>query len=245
MLFLLRLAASFLLFFCLAASAAQAQRSDTTIISYSGQLSGQYAAGGVDRTLLTTAHNVTFTRGKHFGLPVSGSFSYGRQDQRLKEREFLLNATPSYWLGRFRAYGIGAYERSNLRGIDNRIQLGLGPGWAFYTDSLGREVSLSNLFVREATYFQNGSDRMVSRSSLRLKLVYSYGVFSLNSTTFYQPNLRGFDDYRVNQLSTLALRFTPRFAITATYAYTFESRVLEDKPTDNTNVTVGVAFRTK
>lgn len=231
--------------FLLLVTCAQAQRPDTTIIRYAGQLTGQYTSGGVNRALLTTTHSVTFLRGLHFGAPLNGSFSYGRQDGLLKEREFLFNATPYYWLGHFRAYGIGGYERSNLRGIDNRIQLGLGPGWAFYTDSLGREVSASNLFIREATYFQDGSQRIVSRSSLRVKLVYSKGVFSLNSTTFYQPNMRDFNDYRVNQLSTLALRFTPRFAITANYTYTFESRVLEGKPTDNTNLTVGVAFSTK
>ncbi|HEX8425332.1 DUF481 domain-containing protein [Hymenobacter sp.] len=223
---------------------AQAQRPDTTIIRYAGQLTGQYTSGGVNRTLLATTHSVTVLRGQHFGAPVIGSFTYGKQDRQLKEREFLFNATPYYRLSHFRAYGIGGYERSNLRGIDHRIQLGFGPGWAFYTDSLGREVSVSNLFIREATYFQDNSQRIVSRSSLRVKLAYTRGVFTLNSTTFYQPNLAGFGDYRVNQLSTLALRFTARFAITASYIYTFESRVLEGRPTDNTNVTVGVAFST-
>ena len=224
---------------------AYAQRPDTTIIRYVGQLTGQYTSGGVNRTLLATTHSVTFLRGQHFGAPVSGSFTYGKQDRLLKEREFLFNATPYYRLSHFRAYGIGGYERSNLRGIDHRIQLGVGPGWAFYTDSLGREVSVSNLLIREATYFQDGSQRIVSRSSLRLRVAYSKGVLALNSTTFYQPNLEGFGDYRVNQLTTLALHFTTRFSITASYTYTHESRVLEGKPNDNTNVTVGIAFSTK
>lgn len=235
---------AFLLFYT-TSSTAQVLPPDTTIIRYAGQLTGQYTSGGVNRTLLATTHTLTLLRGQHFGAPITGSFTYGRQDELLKERELLFNATPYYWLGHFRAYGIGGYEQSNLRGINQRIQLGLGPGWAFYTDSLGREVSVSNLFIREATYFQDGSQRIVSRSSLRLRLVYNKGVFSLHSTTFYQPNLSGFADYRINQLSTLALRFTARFAITATYTYTYESRVLEGKPNDNTNLTVGVAFSTK
>ncbi|WP_167856712.1 DUF481 domain-containing protein [Hymenobacter aquaticus] len=70
-------------------------------------------------------------------------------------------------------------------------------------------------------------------------------MFSLSATTLYQPNLQNTADYRATQLTTLALRFSSRFAITGTYSYTFESRVLEGKPTDNTNVTVGVAFSTK
>ncbi len=230
---------------CTAALPTRAQRPDTTLIHYSGQLTGQYAAGGVNRTLLSTSHNVALLRGLHVGAPLSASFAYGRQDRQLKEREWLASATPYYRRGRFRFYGIGGYERSNLRGITGRYQLGAGPGWVFYSDSLGREVAVSNLLLREATYFQGGSERVVSRSSLRLKLAYSYGVFSLGSTTFYQPNLRSVADYRASQLATLALRFTARFAITSTYNYTFESRVLEGKPRANTNVTVGVAFSTK
>ncbi|WP_167856247.1 DUF481 domain-containing protein [Hymenobacter metallicola] len=224
---------------------ARAQQADTTLIRYSGQLAGQYSAGGVNRTLFSTTHSLTLLRGLHFGAPVTGSFLFGKQERLLKEREWLFNTTPYYWKGRFRFYGIGGYERSNLRGIDNRFQLGLGPGWAFYSDSLGREVAVSNLFIREATYFQGGTERLVSRSSTRLKVVYSYRVFSLNATTLYQPNLANAADYRATQLTSLALRFSPRFAITGTYTYTFESRVLEGKPTDNTNVTLGVAFSTK
>ncbi|WP_165370536.1 DUF481 domain-containing protein [Hymenobacter persicinus] len=229
----------------LLAAPTRAQKPDTTLIRYGGQLAGQYSAGGVNRTLFSTSHSATFLRGLHFGAPVTGSFTFGKQERRLREREWLFNATPYYWKGRFRFYGIGGYERSNLRGINNRFQLGAGPGWAFYSDSLGREVALSNLLIREATYFQGGTERVVSRSSTRLKVVYSYRVFTLNATTLYQPNLAYFADYRATQLTTLALRFSARFALSATYAYTFESRVLEGKPTDNTNVTLGVAFSTK
>ncbi|MDU0372632.1 DUF481 domain-containing protein [Hymenobacter endophyticus] len=228
-----------------AARPARAQKADTTIIRYGGQLSGQYTSGGVNRTLFATSHSVTLLRGLHFGAPVTGSFTFGKQERRLREREWLLNATPYYWKGHFRFYGIGGYERSNLRGIDSRYQLGAGPGWAFYQDSLGREVAVSNLLIREATYFQDGSSRTVSRNSTRLKVAYSYRVFTLSATTFYQPNLRDFSDYRVSQLSTLALRFIPRFAITGTYAYTFENRIPEGKPRDNTNVTIGVTYSTK
>uniref|UniRef100_UPI0012697E43 DUF481 domain-containing protein n=1 Tax=Hymenobacter sp. IS2118 TaxID=1505605 RepID=UPI0012697E43 len=229
----------------LAPPAALAQQPDTTIIEYRGQLTGQYSAGGVNRTLFATAHTATLRRGLHFGLPVAGSFTFGKQEGVLREREWLASATPYYWKGRFRFYGLGGYERSNLRGIRNRVQVGAGPGWAFYSDSLGREATLSNLLIREATYFQDGTDRVITRNSTRLKLTYAYRVFSLTSTSLYQPNIARRSDYRATQLTTVGFRFSSRFAFTSTYAYTFESRVLEGKPTDNTNLTVGVSFGTK
>ncbi len=222
---------------------AQAQRPDTTIIHYTGQLTGALSAGGVYRTLLTTTHALSFSRGLHFGLPLTGTFTFGKQDRQLREREALVNATPYYWKGHFRAYGLGGYERSNLRGIQDRVQVGAGPGWSFYRDSLGtREVALSNLLIREATYYVDGSRRMVTRNSLRLKLLYTLRQFTVSTFTYYQPSLPTVSDFRVSQLATITLRVTKRLAVNATSNYTHESRVLAGKSPDNYNLTVGLSY---
>jgi hypothetical protein len=233
-----------LLFFALSSQAQNQQQPDTTLIVYTGQLTGAYSAGGVNRTLLSTSHAVTFTRGKHLGLPLNGSFIYGKQDRLLKERELLLNATPYYYKGRFRAYALGGFERSNLRGITSRVQLGGGPGWAFYSDTLGREVSVSNLIIREKTNFLDGTSRLTARNSMRLKVAYSRKIFSFNSITFYQPALADFGDYRFSNLTTLALKLVRNLAVNFSYNYTHESRVIEGKFPDNTNMTVGVSYTT-
>ncbi|HEX8349265.1 MAG TPA: DUF481 domain-containing protein [Hymenobacter sp.] len=220
------------------------QQPDTTLIVYTGQLTGAYSAGGVNRTLLSTNHAVTFTRGKHYGLPINGSFIYGKQDRLLKERELLLNATPYYYKGRFRAYAIGGFEHSNLRGITSRVQLGAGPGWAFYSDTLGREVSVSNLIIREKTNFFDGTSTLTARNSVRLKVAYSRKIISLNSVTFYQPSLADFGNYRFSNLTTLALKLVQNLAVNFSYNYTHESRVIEGKFPDNTNITIGVSYTT-
>ncbi|GAB3835704.1 DUF481 domain-containing protein [Hymenobacter jeollabukensis] len=229
----------------LAAHAARAQRPDTTIIHYTSTLTGALSAGGVYRTLLTTTHSVSFNRGLHFGLPVTGTFTYGKQDRQLKEREILANTTPYYWKGHFRAYGLGGYERSNLRGIADRWQVGTGPGWSFYRDSLGtREVALSNLLIREATYYVDGSERVVTRNSLRLKLLYTLRQFTVSTFTFYQPSIPTVSDFRVSQLATVTFKVTKRLAVNATSNYTHESRVLAGKNPDNYNLTVGFSYAT-
>lgn len=235
----------FLSLLLLLARPARAQRPDTTIIHYAGTLTGALSAGGVYRTLLTTTHSVSFNRGMHFGLPVTGTFTYGRQDRLLKEREALINTTPYYWKGHFRAYGLGGYERSNLRGIADRWQVGAGPGWSFYRDSLGtREVALSNLLIREATYYVDGSERVVTRNSLRLKLLYTLRQFTVSTLTYYQPSLASLADSRVSQLATITLKVTKRLAVNATSNYTHESRVLAGKNPDNYNLTVGFSYAT-
>jgi len=221
------------------------QQHDTTLIVYNTQLTGAYSRGGVNRTLLSTTQNLTFTRGQHYGLPLTGNFIYGKQDGLLKERELLVNATPYYYKGRFRAYAIGGFERSNLRGITSRMQVGGGPGWAFYSDTLGREVSVSNLIIRERTNFLDGSSQLKARNSVRLKVAWSVLILTLNSTTFYQPSLANFDNYRFSNLTTASLKLTRHLAVSLNYNYTYESEYSEGKVPDNTNVTVGLTYTTR
>ncbi|MBC6609858.1 DUF481 domain-containing protein [Hymenobacter sp. BT507] len=236
---------AFLLLAVPAARAQNQQQRDTTLIVYNGQLTGAFSKGGVNRALLSTTQALTFTRGQHYGLPLNGSFIYGKQDGLLKERELLLNATPYYYKGRFRAYAIGGFERSNLRGITDRVQLGAGPGWAFYSDTLGREVSISNLIIREKTNFQDGTSKLTARNSVRLKVTYSIKILTVSSITFYQPSLANFNNYRFSNVSTAALKLTNHLAFNFSYNYTHESQYSEGKVPDNTNITVGFSYATK
>ena len=233
-----------LLLACSARAQNQQQR-DTTLIVYNGQLTGAYSRGGVSRTLLSTTQALTFTRGQHYGLPLTGSFIYGKQNGLLNERELLLNATPYYYKKKFRAYALGGFERSNLRGITSRVQLGAGPGWAFYSDTLGREVSVSNLIIVERTKLLDGTRTTKLRNSARLKVVYSLSILTFNSTTFYQPSLRDLHNYRFSNVSTIALKLTNNLAFNFAYNYTHESQFSEGKVPDNTNVTLGFSYATK
>ncbi|AII53433.1 DUF481 domain-containing protein [Hymenobacter sp. APR13] len=227
------------------AQAQNQQQPDTTLIVYNTQLTGAYSRGGVNRTLLSTTQSLTFTRGQHFGLPLTGSFIFGRQDKRLRERELLLNATPYYYKGRFRAYALGGFEQSNLRGITSRTQVGAGPGRAFYSDTLGREVSVSNLIIREQTSFLDGRRQVTARNSVRLKAAWSVRILTLASTTFYQPSLADFGNYRFSNLTTAALKLTRQLAVSFSYNYSFESQFSEGRVPENTNVTVGLSYSTR
>ncbi|NVO31146.1 DUF481 domain-containing protein [Hymenobacter lapidiphilus] len=218
---------------------------DTVLIVYAGQLTGAYSSGGVNRTLLSTTQDITISRGKHFGLPLNGRFAYGKQNGLLQERELLINTTPYYWRGRFRAYALGGFEQSNLRGITRRVQLGAGPGWALYSDSLGRELAVSNLLIREQTNFLDGRSVITARNSARLKIVYSFKNLTFNSTTLYQPSLEKFSNFRFSSVSSAALKLVNNLAVTFAYNYTYDSQFSEGKVPENTNITVGFSYSTK
>ena len=213
------------------------------VLNYKAQLTATLAAGQVTRTLLNSAAAVSYAKGRHFGFPLAGSFIYGKQDGRLREREVLVSLTPYYRLGRFRAYGIGTYERSNLRAILNRVQVGAGPGWAFYrNDSLGRELVISNLLLREVTHFTEGTDRRVTRSSLRVKFTHGWKLLSFSAITLYQPTFGNKNDYRFSENAALNLKVNNRLALSVVYSYAYEQRVVEAKARGNTNLTLGLSY---
>ncbi len=216
------------------------------VFQYSAQLTGAYSSGAVERTLLSTSQSLNYARGRHFGAPLSGSFAYGRQAGRLKERELLVNLTPYYRLEQFRAYAVGAYERSSLRAIRWRTQVGGGPGWSFYRNDAGtREVALSNLILHEATQFAEGTARRVWRSSSRLKLAYAVGPLSVHSTTLYQPRVAHAADFRWSNATTVKVGITQQLALSVAYTYSFEQQVVEARSRGNTALTVGVSYTSK
>ena len=215
-------------------------------LRYTASLTGQYAAGTVERTLLSTTHalNLAF-RGGRFRLPVGFSFSYGRQDARLRERELLLTTTPSLTRGRFKYYGQAEAGRSNLRAIDYRVLTGLGLGRTLYQDTLGQELGLSYFLLYEKTRYLNGLTRQVPRHSIRLKTKLVQGPVTFDLVAFYQPNARSpTTDYRVNGTAALGVRVSRHLALTASYVYTYERISVEGRSPTNTNLTVGVTYAT-
>ena len=59
---------------------------DETTIFYSGAVNGNYASGNVSRLLVSTSHNINVGY-RSLSVPVLGTFSYGEQNDLLKERE--------------------------------------------------------------------------------------------------------------------------------------------------------------
>lgn len=215
-------------------------------IRYTASLTGQYTAGTVERTLLSTSQTANFAfRGGRFRLPVGFNFSYGRQDAVLKERELLLTTTPSLRRGRFKYYGQLEAGRSNLRAIDYRVLTGLGLGYTIYEDSLQQELGVSYFLLYEKTRYLTGLTRQVPRHSLRLKTKLVQGPVTFDVVVFYQPNaLTPTTDYRLNGTAALGVRVSRHLALTASYVYTYERISVEGRSPANTNLTIGVSYAT-
>ncbi|RZK47919.1 MAG: hypothetical protein EOO59_17220, partial [Hymenobacter sp.] len=88
---------------------------------YTATLTGLYTTGTVERVYFTTSQTGNFKLSKHWLLPTAFTFSYGKQDGQLRERELVGLLTPTYQRGRVKYYLLGDAERSNLRAIAQRL----------------------------------------------------------------------------------------------------------------------------
>ena len=214
-------------------------------VRYTAALTGLYSSGTVERVYLTTSHTANLALGKHWLLPAALNFSYGKQDGLLRERELLGLFTPAYKLGRLKYYALAEGEQSNLRAISQRLVGGVGVGYQLYLDTLRNEVSISQFFLYEHTQYLEGLLREVPRSSTRLKLRFTKGPVVLTALGFYQPSLQNVGgDYRANLTSGLSFTVSRHLALTAAYAYSYESIAVEDRSSTNTNLTVGFTYST-
>ena len=215
-----------------------------TGVRYTAALTGLYTSGTVERVFFSTNHTGNLAV-KRWQFPVAASFSYGRQDGGLKEREWLLLTTPDYRLGRWKFYTLSEFEISNLRAIAHRVVLGGGVGYQIYTDTTNSEVALSTFVLDENTSFNSEPplQRHVTRNSTRLKLRLNRGQFSASALLFYQPSLANpRQDYRVNNSTTVAYKLYQHLALNLTYVYSYESVVVRNRSRANGTLSIGFAY---
>ena len=210
---------------------------------YTATLTGIYTTGTVERAYFTTSQTGNFKLSQHWLLPTAFSFSYGKQDGLLRERELSSLVTPTYQRGRLKYYLLGNAERSNLRAIDYRLVTGAGVGYRLYADTLQNEVSLSQFFLYENTQYLEGLEREVPRSSTRLKLRASRGPVIFTGLLYYQPSLQDYlNDYRLNLTSDFNFTVSRHLALTAAYTYSYESIAVEGRAPGNSNLTIGFTY---
>lgn len=212
-------------------------------VRYTATVTGIISTGTVQRVYFTTSHTGNFRLSEHWLLPTALTYSYGKQNGLLSERELVGLITPTYQRGRVKYYLLGNAEQSNLRAIARRVVTGVGAGYQLYTDTLRNEVSVSQFFLYENTQYLLGLRREVPRSSTRLKLRGVKGPVVLTATVYYQPSLQDYiNDYRVNLTSGLTFTLTKNLGLTAAYSYSYESVAVEGRAPGNGNLTIGFTY---
>jgi hypothetical protein len=210
-------------------------------VNYRLGLNGQYNSGNVDRILVTNKNTLNLQYG-NFKAPIVYNFSYGRFKDKLNEREHFLQLNPSYEQGRVKYYYSTEAEVSNLRGIRNRVSVGVGMGYAVVAKKQV-DVTVSNIIFNENTNYQNQLHKHTIRSSTRLRIKAEVGNIRLSSVGYYQPSLESMDNYRWSNTNSLEVKLFKPLSTAINYDQSYESFVVGNKVKYNNSLTIGFTYR--
>lgn len=132
------------------------------------------------------------------------------------------------WGPRLRWEVMNQWQYNKLLGIETRALAGTGPRYKWLAQP-GGVAYLGCLYMFE--YEKTTSDppvihrdhRMSSYLSTSLKLP-DWLPGELVSTTYYQPLLKDFNDYRISHETSIELRLTAKLRVTMRYTYLYDAR---------------------
>lgn len=223
-------------------------------IHYTWQVNGLATTGNTERYLLDTPLQLQYADSV-LDLSLNPQFIYGEQTVKLadgstvrqvQEREYKLAMNLGFFSQR-RFYGFipGWAEQSNLRGIQLRMQGGLGGGWHILR-SKTQKLSLTAAVLYESTDFLNpeAKDYALYRGSIRLKGKHSLFKDRLRFThlTNYLPSLALDDNILMNSQLGLEVPVNKRLAFRMGYTYTYEFIVAPGRQRTDQRLTLGVTL---
>ena len=206
---------------------------------------GTASTGNVQRLLLQFSSALDWKPNSKFKLSSSPSFVYGKQGGQLTEREFNADLRASLWHQKI-VYGLGfvAWERSNLRHINNRWSQGAGVGVKIIQKKRAY-LSITNLILHENTDFIERTDIDVWRNSTRFFGEFSPGSsgrFTINSVLFLQPAISMPNNFRWSSTLVLAYRLNKNISLRTKFEDAYESYVVPGRQSNDFRWTFGLSI---
>lgn len=144
--------------------------------------------------------------------------------------------------------GFSQLQFNEITRINLRWLLGSGPRFKLYEESKG-SIYLGSLYMFEITRENTLDDQYLRLIENRMSSYFSVSIFpadniSLLTTTYYQPRIDKWSDYRLNNISELRFRFNKYLVLSMVYRLTFDSFPAEGAPryTHNFENRIGVVF---
>lgn len=127
--------------------------------------------------------------------------------------------------------------------IDFRGLIGAGPRFKL-TTSEKYKFYLGTLIMFEQEELSDGSniERNVRASSYLSFSIYPSDRVTLVSTTYYQPILNEFSDYRISSQSSLLIDIFKNLALKTSYTFTYNETPAIDVPNSQYRLTTGLTY---
>jgi len=135
----------------------------------------------------------------------------------------------------------GQYNKVNL--IDFRGLAGTGPRFKL-TTSENYKFYLGILIMYEQEELSDGTmvSRTVRNSSYLSFSLYPTDRITVVSTTYYQPRISDFSNFRISSQSSLAIDLFSDFAFTINYTFTYDETPALGIPNSQYAFTTGLAY---
>ncbi len=130
-------------------------------------------------------------------------------------------------------------SKINFRGLT-----GTGPRFKLSTSNL-YNFYLGTLVMYEQEELDDGVtpiQRDIRGSAYFSFSIYPVKTISIISTTYYQPKLSGFEDYRVSSQSSLLIKMFENFAFKTSYTFIFDRYPAVGIPKSQYNFSTGIAY---
>lgn len=130
--------------------------------------------------------------------------------------------------------------------IDLRLLIGTGPRFKLSNNDKHYRIYLGTLIMYEYEKTTSISEDMIQkdfRGSSYLSLnFYPTETISIVSTTYYQPKLELFSDYRLLSNTTIEFKIIEKLSFTANFDYSFDAFPVEGIPKAQYELTNGLLY---
>ncbi|NLA24912.1 MAG: DUF481 domain-containing protein [Bacteroidales bacterium] len=175
--------------------------------------------------LLLVDHNLSKGDGKEFANTTTQHFRYNRN----------LN---SFLVGEVFVQG----QFNKILNIRYRVLAGLGPRWEVYKSDKFK-FYLGNIYMFENEVLTNGITEQAHRFSNYISFTLNLNeIVGLVHTSYYQPAIADFADFRIYSQSTLRVKITRRFSFSFDYKYYHDSKPPEGVINSTHNFLNGIDF---
>jgi hypothetical protein len=183
------------------------------------------ARGNSSYTMLSTGLRVTHLAKKEFELDWSSALTYGESNNAVIARRMSTALKGDYRpAATWSPFVFASVERDRIRKIDALANSGAGAKWTFLRNKAGSaSLSAAGLYSRKDVV--NDTAQVAWRLSVRPKIVQkSSAGWSVEQTTFYQPEIGNAADYNLDAATRLGYSPNKVSTLFAQYTYRVDSR---------------------
>lgn len=227
----------------------ESQRISTDTTGWAGKFGGNFNwTKNVDQVFsIGGAAHVQYKTFKNLYL-LLGDYSFLKgNDKKLIDNAFLHFRINHKFTNIVRGEFLTQVQNNKISKIDTRFLIGAGPRFKIPSPrNLSMYLGIIFLYEYEKELTDPPGYNHFFRNSSYLTFTYSLNDrLKLISTTFYQPRIDYFRDFRVLNQETLVISITKRLAVTLNWNYLFDQYPVEGVPNSTSSFVTGFTFELK